>query len=58
MQWGPNLAKRAAFEAHYPEGFDLEWVDNPLRHAGLLAAYQLNQAQHEHPLAASTGQEG
>lgn len=43
--WGPNLAKRRAFEAHYPDGYDLEWVDDPATHAGLLAAYQLNQAK-------------
>lgn len=60
MGWGPNLAKRAAFEAHYPEGFDLEWVDDPLTHTGLLAAYRLNQAKaaDSEPVVASTGQEG
>lgn len=43
MAWGPNLDKRRRFEEHYPEGFDLEWVDDPRTHPGLLAAYELNQ---------------
>jgi hypothetical protein len=47
----PGNEKRAAMEKHYPDGFDVEWVDDPLTHAGLLAAYKLNQAMHEHELA-------
>jgi hypothetical protein len=48
MEWGPNLAKRENFEKHYPDGYDLEWVDDPAHHAGLLAAYELNQQQADH----------
>jgi hypothetical protein len=41
--WGPNLVTRERFAEHYPDGYDLEWVDDPRSHAGLLAAYALNQ---------------
>jgi hypothetical protein len=43
MAWGPNLAKRERFAEHYPDGYDLEWVDDPANHPGLKAAYALNQ---------------
>jgi hypothetical protein len=43
MGWGPNLGKRERFAEHYPDGYDLEWVDDPATHPGLLAAYGLNQ---------------
>lgn len=28
---------------HYPDGYELEWVDSPKDHEGLLHAYALNQ---------------
>jgi len=47
--WGPHdLGVRSdwhhdAYRAHYPDGFEMEWVDKPKEHAGLRAAYALNQ---------------
>lgn len=41
--WAPNLAKRERFAEHYPDGYELEWVDDPRTHEGLQAAYALNQ---------------
>lgn len=36
--------KRDLYAAHYPQGFEVEWVDgNPLEHPGVKAAYALNQ---------------
>lgn len=35
--------KHDRYAAHCPDGYDLEWVDDPLTHAGLQAAYALNQ---------------
>lgn len=39
--------KRDLYAAHYPDGFDVEWVPNPRsgQHAGLDAAYALNLLQ-------------
>ncbi len=31
------------YSKHYPDGFAVEWVDDPLTHEGLQAAYSLNQ---------------
>jgi len=35
--------KHTNYKAHYPDGYELEWVDKPLKHEGLLAAYDRNQ---------------
>ena len=35
--------KHDKYDAHYPEGWAIEWVDDPKSHEGLLAAYELNQ---------------
>ncbi|HEX3058084.1 MAG TPA: hypothetical protein VHP62_01910 [Usitatibacter sp.] len=35
--------KRELFEAHCPDGFECEWVDNPRAHEGLAAAFAKNQ---------------
>jgi len=35
--------KHDTYKKHCPEGFDLEWVDDPLNHPELMAAYELNQ---------------
>jgi hypothetical protein len=32
-----------AYEARYPQGYQLEWVDDPQTHAGVQAAFKLNQ---------------
>jgi hypothetical protein len=37
--------KHEAYQAHCPNGYDLEWVDgSPLDHEGLNAAFAKNQA--------------
>ena len=36
--------KRDLYAKHYPGGFEVEWVEKPREHAGLMAAYALNQA--------------
>lgn len=35
------------YRAHYPHGFDLEWVDDPETHPGWQAALALNRARHD-----------
>lgn len=32
-----------AYEEHYPDGFELEWVDDPENHELFNAAYELNK---------------
>ncbi len=32
-----------AYREHYPEGYKVEWVDDPAHHKGVAKAYQLNQ---------------
>lgn len=39
--------KHEAYEKHYPEGFELEWVDDPDNHPGVAAAYALNQSAQQ-----------
>lgn len=36
--------KHDKYQAHYPNGYEVEWVESPLEHEGLQAAYALNQA--------------
>lgn len=36
--------KHEAYAKHYPDGYELEWVDDARNHAGLDAAYAKNQA--------------
>lgn len=35
--------KRKLFDAHYPDGWEVEWVDDARNHPGLDAAYERNQ---------------
>lgn len=35
--------KHEQYAAHCPDGYELVWVDDPRNHAGLQAAYALNQ---------------
>lgn len=35
--------KHDAYNAHFPGGWELEWVESPLEHAGLRAALEKNQ---------------
>ena len=32
------------YRAHYPDGYEVEWVDDPKNHEGVERAYALNQA--------------
>lgn len=35
--------KHDIYSKHCPDGYELEWIDNPESHEGLDAAYKLNQ---------------
>jgi hypothetical protein len=35
--------KHEQYKAHYPDGYEVEWVDRPFDHEGLMAAYAKNQ---------------
>ena len=37
--------KRDAYAAHYPNGFTVEWAENPLQHEGTLAAIERHKTQ-------------
>lgn len=39
--------KHDVYQKHFPDGYELEWVDNPDTHAGWQAALALNQARRE-----------
>lgn len=47
MGLDPDGWKRELYDAHYPDGYELEWVPNPRTHAGLGDAYKKNQALKE-----------
>lgn len=47
-----QASRHAAFAAHYPDGFETVWVDDPRSHPGLTAACERNQE-----LAASAADE-
>lgn len=32
--------KHEIYEEEYPDGYELEWVDDPINHAGILEAYE------------------
>lgn len=38
-----NGWKRDIYEKHYPEGFEVEWVEEPLKDSRVLAAIELNK---------------
>lgn len=38
-----------SYREHYPDGYEVEWVDDPRTHEGLLAAFALNQLLAEVP---------
>ena len=44
-----NGWKRDLYAAHYPDGFEVEFVDDPRTHPGLQAAYVKNQALRPAP---------
>ena len=44
MLAGSRPDRHETFREHYPDGYELEWVDDPRNHEGLMAAYELNQA--------------
>jgi hypothetical protein len=35
--------KHEEYRKHYPDGYEVEWVEDPRAHAGLAAAYAKNQ---------------
>ena len=39
--------KHEIYREHCPDGYELEWVDKPKEHTGLMAAYELNQKLKE-----------
>ena len=39
--------KHDGYKEHYPDGYELEWVDDPKKHEGLMAAYKKNQELKE-----------
>lgn len=39
--------KHDQYAEHYPDGYEVEWVDDPRGHAGLMAAYERNQRMRE-----------
>ena len=43
----PNGWKRDIYAQHYPDGFEVEWVESPRQHAGLMEAYRKNQEKRE-----------
>jgi hypothetical protein len=43
MGIAPDGWKRDLYAAHYPDGFEVVWVENPATDPGLLAAYAKNQ---------------
>ncbi len=44
MGW-TSKAKHDIYTKFYPDGFELEWVDEPENHSGWLAAIKLNKAK-------------
>ncbi len=44
-------SKLASYRETLGEDIEVEWVDDPQNHEGVLKAQQLNQAMHEHELA-------
>lgn len=39
--------KHEEYKVHYPEGFELEWVDDPNNHEGLASANKLRKAAQQ-----------
>jgi hypothetical protein len=39
--------KHDFYKAHYPDGYELEWVDDPDNHPALLAALELNEKRYQ-----------
>jgi hypothetical protein len=51
---GSRDDRHEGFRKHYPDGYRMEFVDgDPRDHAGLMAAYQLNQAKAAEHASAS-----
>ena len=38
--------KHKYYSEYYPDGYELEWVDDPANHEGLQAAYKLHLAKY------------
>jgi hypothetical protein len=39
--------KHDNYKEHYPDGYELEWVDNPDTHEGLKSAMELNEKLYQ-----------
>lgn len=52
-----NGWKRELYEAHYPDGFEVVWVEDPLNHEGWKKAAALNKAMGESATALPEGGE-
>lgn len=39
--------KHDLYKAHYPDGYELEWVDDPEKHEGLQKAFENNKKLEE-----------
>lgn len=50
--------KRDKYAEHYPDGFEVVWVESPKSHDGLMAAYALNQKRRETREAEVSRREG
>lgn len=44
-----------AYKEHYPDGFELEWVDDPESHEGFKAAFALNQQAAQQSVHSDAG---
>lgn len=43
MGCGESKRKHDIYREHFPDGFEVEWVDDPHNHAGFKAAWEPNQ---------------
>lgn len=40
---GHGLRRMDEYKELYPDGFEMEWVNDPLKHEGVMKAYKINQ---------------
>ena len=41
-----GVSHRKDYAKHYPDGFEVEWVPDPAKHEGYMAALKLNKEKH------------
>lgn len=51
MGINPDGWKRERYAAYYPNGYELEWVEDPKTHEGLNAAYDIHKSMTEEQYA-------